>query len=82
MTFLFRRVDPTFGNQRSDEVVVLKFEEEVSTAFGCLGYPIPISETGLDLLATVESPGTSGAHCAIDWLVNLLAIQDQEGPPP
>jgi SMC interacting uncharacterized protein involved in chromosome segregation len=48
MTFLFRRVDPTFhsspstarnGNQRSDEVV-LKFEDEVSMAFRCLGYPL------------------------------------------
>ena len=69
-TFLFRRVEPTFGNQRSDEVVVLKFEDEVSMAFRCLGYPIPISETGLSLLATVESPSTWPALiAAIDWLV-------------
>lgn len=80
-TFLFRRVEPTFGNQRSDEVVVLKFEDEVSMAFRCLGYPIPISETGLSLLATVESPSTWPALiAAIDWLVDLLVIQDEREP--
>jgi kinetochore protein NDC80 len=83
MTFLFRRVDPTFhspstagnGNQRSDEVV-LKFEDEVSMAFRCLGYPFPISKTGL---VAVGSPHTWPALiAAIDWLVDLLAIRDEE----
>ena len=85
MTFLFRRVDPTFhspstagnGNQRSDEVV-LKFEDEVSMAFRCIGYPFPISKTGL---VAVGSPHTWPALiAAIDWLVDLLAIRDEEEP--
>ncbi|KAL7529569.1 hypothetical protein ACHAXR_003033, partial [Thalassiosira sp. AJA248-18] len=92
MTFLFRRVDPTFhhhqpppgGNkqqhqhqqhQRSDEVV-LKFEDEVSMAFRCLGYPYPISKTGL---VAVGSPHTWPALiAAIDWLVDVLTIRDDE----
>ena len=85
MTFLFRRVDPTFhstpmghgNNQRSDEVV-LKFEDEVSMAFRCLGYPFPISKTGL---VAVGSPHTWPALiAAIDWLVDLLVIRDEEEP--
>lgn len=85
MTFLFRRVDPTFhstssattqnNNQRSDEVVI-KFEDEVSMAFRCLGYPFPISKTGL---VAVGSPHTWPALiAAIDWLVDLLTIRDEE----
>jgi len=83
MTFLLRRFDPTFhspstagnGNQRSDEVV-LKFKDEVSMAFRCLGYPFPISKTGL---VAVGSPPTWPALiAAIDWLVDLLAIVDEE----
>jgi len=84
MTFLFRRFDPTFhsspgpgGKQqhRTDEVV-LKFEDEVSMAFRCLGYPFPISKTGL---VAVGSPHTWPALiAAIDWLVDLLIIKDEE----
>ena len=85
MTFLFRRVDPTFhsstaaargnGNQRSDEVVP-KFEDEVCMAFRCLGYPFPISKTGL---VAVGSPHTwPELIAAIDWLVDLLVIVDEE----
>ena len=81
MTFLFRRVDPTFhqppvqGKQRSDEVV-LKFEDEVSMAFRCLGYPFPISKTGL---VAVGSPHTWPALiAAIDWLIDVLTIRDEE----
>lgn len=87
MTFLFRRVDPTFhstsattigtnnNNQRSDEIVI-KFEDEVSMAFRCLGYPFPISKTGL---VAVGSPHTWPALiAAIDWLVDLLTIRDEE----
>lgn len=83
MTFLFRRFDPTFhstpmthhGNLRSDEVI-LKFEDEVSMAFRCLGYPFPISKTGL---VAVGSPHTWPALiAAIDWLVDLLTIRDDE----
>jgi kinetochore protein NDC80 len=85
MTFLFRRVDPTFhstpasgqNNHRSDEVV-LKFEDEVSMAFRCLGYPFPISKTGL---VAVGSPHTWPALiAAIDWLVDVLTIRDEEEP--
>jgi kinetochore protein NDC80 len=89
MTFLFRRVDPTFhsttaatataagsnNNQRSDEIAI-KFEDEVSMAFRCLGYPFPISKTGL---VAVGSPHTWPALiAAIDWLVDLLTIRDEE----
>eukprot|EP00571_Detonula_confervacea_P007692 CAMPEP_0172324148 /NCGR_PEP_ID=MMETSP1058-20130122/50580_1 /TAXON_ID=83371 /ORGANISM="Detonula confervacea, Strain CCMP 353" /LENGTH=703 /DNA_ID=CAMNT_0013040345 /DNA_START=80 /DNA_END=2191 /DNA_ORIENTATION=- len=83
MTFLFRRFDPTFHQspvqgkqqQRSDEVV-LKFEDEVSMAFRCLGYPFPISKTGL---VAVGSPHTWPALiAAIDWLVDVLTIRDEE----
>jgi len=87
MTFLFRRVDPTFHQQpptvagsskqqqRGDEVV-LKFEDEVSMAFRCLGYPFPISKTGL---VAVGSPHTWPALiAAIDWLVDVLTIRDEE----
>lgn len=84
MTFLFRRVDPTFHqqpimsgkqNQRTDEIV-LKFEDEVSMAFRCLGYPFPISKTGL---VAVGSPHTWPALiAAIDWLVDVLVIRDEE----
>lgn len=84
MTFLFRRVDPTFNstsattsnnNQRSDEVVI-KFEDEVSMAYRCLGYPFPISKTGL---VAVGSPHTWPALiAAIDWLVDVLTIRDEE----
>ena len=89
MTFLFRRVDPTFhsttatttttagsnNNQRSDEIVI-KFEDEVSMAYRCLGYPFPISKTGL---VAVGSPHTWPALiAAIDWLVDLLTIRDEE----
>ncbi|KAL3760419.1 hypothetical protein ACHAWU_005954 [Discostella pseudostelligera] len=81
MTFLFRRMDPTFfvpptpGNQRSDEIVP-KFEDEVSMAFRFLGYPFPISKTGL---VAVGSPHTWPALiAAIDWLVDLLLLRDDE----
>ena len=85
MTFLFRRVDPTFhqqpivgskqSQQRTDEIV-LKFEDEVSMAFRCLGYPFPISKTGL---VAVGSPHTWPALiAAIDWLVDVLVIRDEE----
>lgn len=85
MTFLFRRFDPTFHQQqppqtgkhqhRTDEVQ-LKFEDEVSMAFRCLGYPFPISKTGL---VAVGSPHTWPALiAAIDWLVDVLMIRDDE----
>jgi kinetochore protein NDC80 len=86
MTFLLRRFDPTFhstpaaahrNSQRSNEVV-LKFEDEVSMAFRCLEYPFPISKTGL---VAVGLPHTWPALiAAIDWLVDLLVIRDEEEP--
>ena len=54
-------------------------------AFRCLGYPFPVSKTGL---VAVGSPHTWPALiAAIDWLVDLLAIRDGEealdwGPAP
>mmetsp|Transcript_30073 Transcript_30073/g.72630 ORF Transcript_30073/g.72630 Transcript_30073/m.72630 type:complete len:697 (-) Transcript_30073:1689-3779(-) len=83
MTFLFRRMDPAFyqppvqgkQQQRSDTVVP-KFEDEVSMAFRCLGYPFPISKTGL---VAVGSPHTWPALiAAIDWLVDVLTVRDME----
>ena len=74
MTFLFRRVDPTFNTPIPD--VIIKFEDEVSMAFKCLGYPFPISKTGL---VAVGSPHTWPALiAAIDWLVDVLLIAEEE----
>ncbi len=53
-----------------------KFEDEVSIAFRSLGYPFPISKTGL---VAVGSPHTWPALiAAIDWLVDLLIARDEE----
>ncbi|KAL7549627.1 hypothetical protein ACHAWF_017696 [Thalassiosira exigua] len=83
MTFLLRRIDLTFyripprDGRRSDEPPP-KFEDEVSSAFRTLGYPFPVSKTGL---VAVGSPHTWPALvAAIDWLVDLLAIVDDEVP--
>mmetsp|Transcript_5498 Transcript_5498/g.11975 ORF Transcript_5498/g.11975 Transcript_5498/m.11975 type:complete len:733 (+) Transcript_5498:145-2343(+) len=82
MTFLFRRFDPTFhmppapGRQQRSDEVALKFEDEVSMAFRCLGYPFPVSKTGL---VAVGSPHTWPALiAAIDWLIDVLVICDGE----
>jgi kinetochore protein NDC80 len=45
-------------------------------AYRCLGYPFPISKTGL---VAVGSPHTWPALiAAIDWLVDVLTIRDEE----
>ena len=81
MTFLFRRVDPTFNTpipigQKNNGDVMIKFEDEVSMAFKCLGYPFPISKTGL---VAVGSPHTWPALiAAIDWLVDVLMVAEEE----
>jgi len=81
MTFLFRRVDPTFNTpippgQKNNGDLVIKFEDEVSMAFKCLGYPFPISKTGL---VAVGSPHTWPALiAAIDWLVDVLIVAEEE----
>ena len=80
MTFLLRRLDPGFnsagaGSGRSDEPP-LKFEEEVSLAFRTLGYPFPISKTGI---VAVGSPHTWPALvAAIDWLLDVLSVVEVE----
>lgn len=80
MTFLIRRIDPTFNtssnvNARSDEPP-LKFEEEVSLAYKTLGYPFPISKTGI---VAVGAPHTWPALvAAIDWLVDMLGLIEGE----
>jgi kinetochore protein NDC80 len=83
MTFLFRRLDPGFNsssggtNTRTDEPP-MKFEDEVCHAFRILGYPLPISKTGI---VAVGSPHTWPALiAAIDWLVDMLLIVEQESP--
>lgn len=87
MTFLLRRVDPTFNqqglaasnhhhNQRTDESGSVKFEDEVAMAFRCLGYPFPISKTGI---VAVGAPHTWPALiAAIDWLIDFLGYQQEE----
>ena len=81
MTFLIRRLDPSFNsassNTRTDEPV-MKFEEEVSLAFRTLGYPLPISKTGI---VAVGAPHTWPALiAAIDWLVDMLCMVEAESP--
>lgn len=79
MTFLLRRLDPGFNTpsaaSRSDEPPI-KFEEEVSLAFRTLGYPFPISKTGI---VAVGAPHTWPALiAAIDWLLDVLAVVEAE----
>jgi kinetochore protein NDC80 len=81
MTFLLRRIDPTFNTpippgQKNNGDLIIKFEDEVSMAFKCLGYPFPISKTGL---VAVGSPHTWPALiAAIDWLVDVLMVAEEE----
>ena len=84
MTFLMRRIDPTFARTsspggrsaaRTDEGQI-KFEDEITMAFRCLGYPFPISKTGLVAVGSPTHWPTLVA--AIDWLVDLLIIKDGE----
>ena len=88
MTFLMRRIDPTFARSssppgpgggrsaaRTDEGQI-KFEDEITMAFRCLGYPFPISKTGLVAVGSPTHWPTLVA--AIDWLVDLLVIKDGE----
>eukprot|EP00970_Alexandrium_tamarense_P018383 scaffold13330_cov205-Alexandrium_tamarense.AAC.20 len=90
MTFLLRRVDPTFNStyggsiattsttgaaKRSDDPPI-KFEDEVSMAFRTLGYPFPISKTGI---VAVGAPHTWPALiAAIDWLIDVLVLVEGE----
>lgn len=81
-TFLMRRIDPTFNTSsansattRSDEPP-MKFEEEVSMVYKTLGYPLPISKTGI---VAVGAPNTwPSLILAIDWLIDLLAVAESE----
>eukprot|EP00804_Cyclotella_cryptica_P023223 CCRYP_000416-RA/>CCRYP_000416-RA protein AED:0.05 eAED:0.05 QI:835/1/1/1/1/1/3/192/486 len=54
----------------------MKFEEEVSLAFRTLGYPLPISKTGI---VAVGAPHTWPALiAAIDWLLDVLSVVEAE----
>lgn len=64
VTFLLRKIDPTFNDGSR------KFEDEVSLAFKALGYPFNISKTAL---VAAGSPHTwPTLLLAITWLIELL----------
>eukprot|EP00814_Leptocylindrus_danicus_P016002 CAMPEP_0116013394 /NCGR_PEP_ID=MMETSP0321-20121206/5703_1 /TAXON_ID=163516 /ORGANISM="Leptocylindrus danicus var. danicus, Strain B650" /LENGTH=645 /DNA_ID=CAMNT_0003482941 /DNA_START=33 /DNA_END=1970 /DNA_ORIENTATION=+ len=70
VTFLLRRVDPTFNDGSSS----IKFEDEVTLAFKLLNYPFTISKTGL---VAAGSPHTWPALlAALSWLVELLQYDE------
>lgn len=90
VTFLLRRFDPSFNDSNSTSQSYgnsnnnnssnsLKFEDEVTMAFKALGYPFPISKTGL---VAAGSPHTWPALlAALTWLVELLQydeVREQE----
>jgi len=72
VTFLLRKIDPTFNDGTR------KFEDEVSLAFKALGYPFNISKTAL---VAAGSPHTwPTLLLAITWLIELLeCTQGVEG---
>lgn len=70
VTFLLRRVDPTFNDG------TLKFEDEVAMAFKALGYPFPISKTAL---VAAGSPHTWPALlAALIWIMELLQCDEAD----
>ena len=70
VTYLIRRFDPTFATSSMN----MKFEDEVCMAFKALGYPFPISKTGL---VAAGSPHTWPALlAALSWLVELLQYDE------
>ena len=77
MTFLFRRIDPTFNRpippgQRNNGDLEIKFEDEMIMSFKCCRYPFPICKTGLNSVGSPHIWPTLIA--AIDWLVDLLIV--------
>lgn len=73
MTFLLRRVDPTYRDSN-----LIKVEDEMSMYFKALGYPITMSKTSI---ASAGSP-----HCwptllgAMVWLVDHLMLVEEYAP--
>ena len=66
VTFLMRRVDPNFQDDKT------KLEDEVALNFRGLGYPYPISKTGL---VAAGSPHTwPSLLAALTWLVERLQV--------
>jgi len=69
MTFLLRKIDPTFNDGR---VKGRKFEDDVTAAFKNVGYPFNISKTAL---VAAGSPHTwPTLLLAITWLIELLEL--------
>ena len=66
-TFLLRQVDKDF--QRGG----MKFEDEVSLNFKCLGYPYPISKTALVAAGTPHT--WPSLLAALTWLMHQLQCQ-------
>ena len=89
VTFLLRRIDPTFHPSApggagsgagttagSGSAPPLKFEDEVSLAFRTLGYPYPISKTAL---VAAGSPHTwPTLLAALTWLIELLGCDEAQ----
>lgn len=68
VTFLLRKVDPTFQNG------LMKFEDEVAMNFKAMGYPFPVSKTAL---VAAGSPHTwPTLLAALTWLMeHIMCIE-------
>lgn len=70
VTFLLRRIDPTFNDG------TMKLEDEVAMHFKALGYPFPISKTAL---VAAGSPHTWPALlAALTWLTELIQTTETQ----
>jgi kinetochore protein NDC80 len=73
ITFLIRKIDTTF-NDPSINGPGVKFEDEVTSTFRNLRYPLNVSKTAL---AAVGSPHTWPALlAALAWLIELLGCDE------
>lgn len=69
VTFLLRRIDPSFQNG------TMKLEDEVAMNFKAMGYPYPISKTAL---VAAGSPHTWPALlAALTWLMETLKCVEE-----
>jgi kinetochore protein NDC80 len=74
VTFLLKKIDPTFGALSSNPAAAseLKLEEEVAFHFKALGYPYPVSKTSL---VAAGSPHTwPSLLAALAWLVEHICV--------
>jgi kinetochore protein NDC80 len=77
VTFLLKKIDPTFGtlssiSSNSAVGPELKLEEEVALHFKALGYPYPVSKTSL---VAAGSPHTwPSLLAALAWLVEHICV--------